>query len=115
MIELAGIEHRYAGGVPALAGLDLSIREGEKVVLLGANGCGKTTLLKILDGLLFPISGAYRYDGRAETRRTLRDDRFQRRFRSEVAHLFQNPDATLFNPTVRDEIAFGLRQLGLRD
>ena len=115
MIELAGIGYEYAAGVPALVDLDLAVREGEKVVLLGSNGCGKTTLLKIVDGLLFPSNGTYRYEGMEVTRQALRSGPFQRRFRREVGHLFQNPDAMLFNATVLDEISFGPRQLGLAD
>ena len=85
------------------------------LVLLGVNGCGKTTLLKALDGLATPSAGSIRYAGAAVDERALDDAGFRRRFRSEVALLFQNVDAMLFNPTVADEIAFGPRQLGLAD
>ena len=95
--------------------LSLRIHPGERVVVLGVNGCGKTTLLKLLDGLLWADAGRISYDGRALDRAALDDASFRRRFRSEVAFLFQNVDAMLFNPTVKDEIAFGPRQLGLAD
>jgi len=98
-----------------LSDLSFSIAAKERVVLLGVNGCGKTTLLKILDGLVKPGGGVLRYDGRALDGNALDDALFRRRFRSEVAFLFQNVDAMLFNPTVADEIAFGPRQLGLAD
>lgn len=114
MIELRGIGHRYNGAV-ALEALDLDLVEGEKVVLLGSNGSGKSTLLKILNGLVAPTVGTYRYRGEEITPRRLKDRALNRRFRGEVALLFQNPDAMLFNPTVFDEIAFGPRQLGLPD
>jgi cobalt/nickel transport system ATP-binding protein len=114
VIELAGIGHRY-NGAPALVDIHLRIAAGEKVVLLGANGTGKSTLLKILDGLIKPDQGSYRYKGETIDPRRLRDPTQNRRFRAEVALLFQNPDAMLFNPTVYDEIAFGPRQLGLPD
>jgi cobalt/nickel transport system ATP-binding protein len=113
MIELGGIGHAYRDGATALADIHLRVGSGERVVLLGANGSGKSTLLKVLDGLVEPDRGAYRYAGLPVTRRSLRQDGFHRRFRREVVLLFQNPDAMLFNPTVRDEIAFGPRQLGL--
>lgn len=114
MIELRGIGHWYNGAV-ALEALDLDLVEGEKVVLLGSNGSGKSTLLKILNGLVAPTVGTYRYRGEEITPRRLKDRALNRRFRGEVALLFQNPDAMLFNPTVFDEIAFGPRQLGLPD
>ncbi len=103
------------GGRTVLADVSFSVRPGERVVLLGVNGCGKTTLLKALDGLVAPSAGAVRWGGAPLDARALEDAAFRRRFRSEVALLFQNVDAMLFNPTVADEIAFGPRQLGLVD
>jgi cobalt/nickel transport system ATP-binding protein len=103
------------GDREVLADLSFAVEANERVVLLGINGCGKTTLLKILDGLLVPSGGVLRYDGRALDGTALGDRDFRRRFRGEVAFLFQNVDAMLFNPTVADEIAFGPRQLGLAD
>jgi len=114
VIELAGVSHGYDGSA-ALVDVSLEVAAGEKVVLLGANGTGKSTLLKILDGLIRPDRGSYTYEGEAIDPHRLRDPRLNRRFRAEVTLLFQNPDAMLFNPTVYDEIAFGPRQLGLPD
>ena len=114
LIEVAGISHRY-NTKEVLADIGFSIRPGEKVVLLGCNGSGKSTLLKILNGLIAPDAGQYTYDGEPITPKRLKHAALHRRFRGEVALLFQNPDAMLFNPTVYDEIAFGPRQLGLAD
>jgi cobalt/nickel transport system ATP-binding protein len=115
MIDVAKICHTYEGGDVVLNDVSFRLNKGEKTVLLGTNGCGKTTLLRILDGLIVPSSGEYRYKGRPVTRDGLRDGPFHRTFRREVALLFQNPDAMLFNPTVFDEIAFGPRQLEYDD
>ena len=112
MLAAIDISHRYDGG-EALRGVSFTLAPAERVVLLGANGTGKSTLLKILDGLIDPSSGVVRYDGRAVDRTALREAVFHQRFRREVVLLFQNPDTMLFNPTVFDEIAFGPRQLGL--
>jgi cobalt/nickel transport system ATP-binding protein len=114
MIELTGIGHRYNGSA-ALASIDLTLAEGEKAVLLGSNGTGKSTLLKILNALVAPTTGEYRYQGEAISPKRLKDPTLNRRFRREVVLLFQNPDAMLFNPTVFDEIAFGPRQLHMPD
>ena len=103
------------GGRAVLSEVSFAVRPGERVVLLGVNGCGKTTMLKALDGLVPAASGCIRYRGAALDARALDDAAFRRRFRSEVALLFQNVDAMLFNPSVADEIAFGPRQLGLAD
>jgi len=107
LITLTEVRYRYEEQT-ALDGISLEIAEGERVVLLGNNGCGKSTLLKIIGALVFPREGSYRYDGHPVNRRMPK--KFERRFRREVGILFQNPDAMLFNPTVYEEIAFGLRE-----
>ncbi len=103
------------GGRTVIDGLTFAVAPGERLVLLGVNGCGKTTLLKALDGLAFPSAGRIAYGGVALEPARLAEPAFRRRFRGEVGLLFQNVDAMLFNPTVADEIAFGPRQLGLPD
>lgn len=102
-------------GRAAVEDVSFEVRPGERVVVLGVNGCGKTTLLRLLDGLAFPDAGEVRYGGRRLDAAALDEPAFRRTFRGEVALLFQNVDAMLFNPTVEDELAFGPRQLGLAD
>ena len=63
MLELRGLEVRY-GGIRAVKGIDVSVREGELVTLIGANGAGKTTTLKALAGLIRPAAGHVYYNGR---------------------------------------------------
>lgn len=113
LIVLEKLSHHYQGQ-ETLRAVSCRIGAGEKVVLLGSNGCGKSTLLKLVAGLLQPVSGRVLYEEQ-EVARALKRGAFRRRFRREVGLLFQNPDAMLFNPTVRDEIAFGPRQHGLDD
>lgn len=111
MIEVDNLSHHFADK-PCLCDVSFRLGAGEKVVLLGSNGSGKSTLLKILDGLITAAKGTVHYAGEAISPRSLRQGPLRRRFRQEVALLFQNPDVMLFNPTVHDEIAFGPRQLG---
>jgi cobalt/nickel transport system ATP-binding protein len=77
------------------------------VALLGANGCGKSTLLKVLDGLVYPDSGTFTAFGELVTEDKLEDQQMNEGFRSRVGFIFQNSDAQVFSPTVREEIAFG--------
>jgi cobalt/nickel transport system ATP-binding protein len=115
MIAAEGLTVRHADGSVALDDVGFAVDAGEKVVLLGGNGSGKTTLLRVLDGLIEPTAGRVLYDGHPVDARSLRDADFARRFRSDVALQFQNPDSMLFHATVFDEIAFGARQLGFDD
>ena len=113
VFDARGLEYSYLGRFPALDGVSLSIARGEKVALLGANGCGKSTLLKVLDGLLFADAGELRAFGELVTEDHLEDEQFSRAFRSRVGFIFQNSDAQVFSPTVREEIAFGPLNMGL--
>lgn len=107
------VHYAYLDRFTALDGVSLTVRRGERVALLGANGCGKSTLLKVLDGLVFPSSGTFTAFGQRITEDTLEDEQLSQGFRSRVGFVFQNSDAQVFSPTVREEIAFGPLQLGL--
>ena len=112
LFDLAGVGYRYTDGTSALEGIDLSIPAGAGLAVLGANGSGKSTLLRLLSGLLFCTEGTVRFHGAELSEASLSQAEFRQRFRQSVGFVFQNADAMLFNPTVREEIAFGLRQLG---
>ena len=103
----------YLGKYPALRGIDMDIRQGEKITVLGANGSGKSTLLHLLDGLIFPQQGAIRAFGVALQEGVFNDADFSRDFRKKVGLVFQNPDIQLFCPTVEEDICFGPLQLGV--
>jgi len=113
LFECQDVSYAYQGRFPAVASLNLTLAAGECIALVGANGSGKSTLLHLLDGLVFPDRGVIRFDGRELTEDALQDEAFARLFRRRVGLVFQNPDAQLFCPTVREDIAFGPLQLGV--
>ncbi len=113
LLAVAGLSYSYLGRFPALDDVSLRVDTGERVALLGANGCGKSTLLKILDGLLFPDQGTFRAFGEEVTEDRLEDEQFNRGFRSRIGFVFQNSEAQVFSPSVREEIAFGPLSLGM--
>ena len=111
--EAKSAEYAYDAAHPVLRGITFRVERGEKIVLLGANGCGKSTLLKILNGLQFATGGEVRAYGGVLSEETLRNEDYARNFRRQVGFVFQNSDAQLFSPTVRDELAFGPNQMNL--
>ena len=113
VLEVDQVSYAYLGRFPALDQVSLRIAAGERVALLGANGGGKSTLLKILAGLVFADSGQYRAFGQPVDEDVLEDEQFNEAFRSRLGFVFQNTDAQLFSPTVRDELAFGPLNMGL--
>jgi cobalt/nickel transport system ATP-binding protein len=113
LLECAGISYSYLDRYPALTEVSMRVRRGERLALLGANGCGKSTLLKVIDGLIFPGTGTFTAFGEPVTEETLEDEQMVKGFRSRVGFVFQNSDAQVFSPSVREEVAFGPLQLGL--
>jgi energy-coupling factor transport system ATP-binding protein len=109
-IAIEGLEYVYQPhGVVALRGIDVAIRWGEFVGIVGHNGAGKTTLLKHVVGLLLPTSGRVSVGG-MDTRQTTVAE-----LTTWVGFVSQNPDQQLFAQTVEEEIAFGPRNLGLSE
>lgn len=113
ILELEDVYFSYLGKFPALRGIDMRVRQGEKIAVIGANGSGKSTLLHLLDGLIFPDKGIIRAFGRELREKDFSDEHFSRDFRLKVGLVFQNPDVQLFCPTVKEDILFGPLQLGV--
>ena len=111
--DLRDVEFLYGGAHRALQSVHLRVNAGERIAILGSNGCGKSTLMQILGGLLFPTGGEAYAFGLKLTEDQFREASFTAFFRRRVGLLFQNPDVQLFCPTVFDEIAFGPLQLDL--
>lgn len=112
IFEIRDVTFRY-NDVIALNNLTLAIKENSRVAILGANGSGKSTFLRLLDALYFPEKGTISAFGENLTEEAFQDEEFAFRFRRRVAFVFQNPDVQLFNPTVFDEVAFGPLQMRL--
>jgi energy-coupling factor transport system ATP-binding protein len=109
LIEVEGLAHRYPNGVVALEGVDLQVRRGEFLAVLGQNGSGKTTLVKHFNGLLEPTEGSVRVEGEETVRQGVR------KLGQRVGYVFQNPDHQIFSDTVFDEVAFGPKIRGLEE
>src|ERR687897_422055 len=109
VIEVGGLTHRYPNGVLALEGVDLSVRRGEFLAVLGQNGSGKTTLVKHFNGLLEPTEGSVRVEGEETAEQGIR------RLGQQVGYVFQNPDHQIFSDTVFDEVAFGPKVRGFEE
>lgn len=106
-IVVRGLWYQYAGDIVALRGIDLAIPHGAVIAVIGQNGSGKSTLAKHFNGLLKPTRGQVLVKGQ-----DTRDCAIGQLARS-VGFVFQNPDHQLFASSTHEEIAFGLRNLGL--
>lgn len=109
MIRLENIYYSYETK-EVFKDFNLEIKEGEKVALLGCNGSGKSTLLRIIAGLIFPKKGKFFFKNQIVKKRKIGKD-----FRKKIGVLFQNPESMIFNPTVKDEIAFSLKEFDFCD
>jgi energy-coupling factor transport system ATP-binding protein len=105
-ITIENLMFAYPSGVAALNNVSLLIAPGESVALIGQNGAGKTTLARHLNGLLKPTAGDVRI-GDWSTR-----DHSVAQLARRVGYVFQQPEHQIFKRTVRDEVAFGPRNLG---
>ena len=108
VLDVRDLAFRYPDGTIALDGVDLSVERGERVAVLGPNGAGKTTLVLALNGINAASRGSVTVAGLAVEKANLAE------IRRRVGIVFQDPDDQLFMPTVRDDVAFGPSNLGLR-
>ncbi len=111
--KVTNLDYSFLGKYPALRDVNFSINRGERVVILGANGSGKSSLMNLLNGLIFAENGSISFMGQEVTETHLKDEKFNAFFRQKVGFVFQNSDIQLFSSTVWDEISFGPLHLDL--
>jgi biotin transport system ATP-binding protein len=108
LIEVVGVSHAYGDG-PArrvvLREVSVTLAE-QRIGVIGANGSGKSTFARLLNGLVVPTEGTVRVGG-------LDTQRQGREVRRRVGFCFTDPDAQIVMPTVAEDVAFGLRRRGL--
>ncbi|MCA0406552.1 MAG: energy-coupling factor ABC transporter ATP-binding protein [Proteobacteria bacterium] len=104
MFALENVSHDFGEG-PVLTGITVRLAE-RRIGILGANGSGKSTFARLLNGLVVPREGTVSAFGRS----TRSDGKAVRR---DVGFVFQNPDSQIVMPTLEEDIAFGLKNLGL--
>ena len=112
IFDLKHVSYRYRPHEPALLDINLSVAEGETIVILGPNGAGKTTLEKILAGTL-PSEGRFSAFGKPVTVQEIHNKAENAAYRRRVGAVFQNIEFRVICATVYDEILFGPQRLGL--
>jgi energy-coupling factor transport system ATP-binding protein len=108
VIEFREVTFVHENGVKALDSITLKVDAGETIAIVGENGAGKTTLVKHVTGLLKPTSGTVLVDG-IDTRTTSTAT-----LSRKIGVAFQNPDHQLFSESVKEEMAFALRNFGFQ-
>ena len=107
LIRTEGLCYSYSDGTVALRDINFEVFPGDFLAILGGNGAGKTTLAYQISGQLKPTKGKVYIDGKDSKKSHIAD------LAGTVGYTFQNPDCQLFCKTVKDEVAFGPKQLGL--
>ncbi len=110
ILQADSLRFRYDpdSAVYALDGVTARVRRGEFVAVLGANGCGKSTLAKHFNAILLPEAGAVTVEGMDTA-----DDEKLYDIRQKVGMVFQNPDNQIVATVVEEDVAFALENLGV--
>jgi len=111
VIQTIDMSFTYPDGTSALYDINIEIKEGERIAIVGSNGAGKSTLFAHFNGINKPTSGSLKVDGKL----MVYEKKELLHIRQKVGIVFQNPDDQLFAPTVVEDVAFGPMNLGLSD
>lgn len=108
LVEFNNVSFRYNEDSPwALKNCSFRIEKNEWVAIIGHNGSGKSTIAKLMNGLLFPNEGNVFINGKELTQETVWE------IRRDIGMVFQNPDNQFVGATVQDDIAFGMENRGI--
>ena len=110
-LQFKSIHYKYASGTLGLRDVSFHINKGSKVVLMGCNGSGKSTLFLTLAGVLKPNSGEYRIQDKVF--KYCKKHRYQ--LCQTIGYVFQDPDVQVVSTHVKDDVAYGLRNLGMKE
>jgi len=109
MLKAQDVRFRYADDLPwAVDGVTMQVNKGEFVAVLGANGCGKSTLAKHFNAILLPYSGTVTVENLSTA-----DEEHLYDIRQKVGMVFQNPDNQIVATIVEEDVAFALENLGV--
>jgi len=111
ILEAVHLDYSYPDGTKALRDINLKIKRGEKLTILGSNGAGKSTLFMQFNGLYRPNSGTIKYRGQDISYK----NKALIELRKKVGIVFQDPDSQLFSSSVYQDISFGPLNLGLSE
>ena len=109
LLSFENVHFSYNKSREVLKGINFNIKKGEKIALLGLNGAGKSTLMFLCNGLLLPTGGEVKVNGISTKSKEIGE------IRKTVGLVFQNPDDQLFMHTVKEDIAFGPRNMNLSE
>jgi len=110
-LQFKSITYKYASGTTGLQDVSFGIKEGSKVVLMGSNGSGKSTLFLTLAGVLKPEKGEYHINNKPF--RYCKKHRYQ--LCQTIGYVFQDPDIQVVSTHVKDDVAYGLRNMGMKE
>ena len=104
IVKLMGASHIYKGGIVGCKAIDFTLKKGDFTAVIGQNGSGKSTMLKLIEGLLKPTEGFIELFGSSVTKKNIGE------LRRRIGFLFQNPDDQIFCSTIKEEIGYVLKR-----